>query len=228
MPLVNTILAKPVGGQLQRIFHYMTAIASNSLGSLITLALNGYGHDAVRIARGMFETAVNAAYLANHPTEVEDYIDFNWIRQRRLIDYMRKDDPALFGKLQQKDVDDIDTEYAKVAPRFTDARGKIRKDWCAKTLRQRAEVVGMGNLYPTFYAFASSIHHGDIGGLSTQISVPKFQAEIAPSFQMIRDALMMGHNAVLVVITNFNEVGAFGLDAEIKTAADGFMKAWDT
>jgi hypothetical protein len=65
MPLVNTILAKPVGGQLQRIFHYMTAIASNSLGSLITLALNGYGHDAVRIARGMFETAVNAAYLAN-------------------------------------------------------------------------------------------------------------------------------------------------------------------
>jgi hypothetical protein len=38
---------------------------------------------------------------------------------------------------------------------------------------------------------------------------------------MIRDALVMVHNAVLVVISNFNEVGPFGLDAEIKTAADG-------
>src|ERR1017187_649491 len=191
VPLVNTVLATPIGGQLPRILHYMTAIISNSLGSLITLALNGYGHDAVRIARGMFENSVNAAYLAKYPTEVQDYLDYHWIRQRRLLDYMRKDDPALFQLLKQPDIDDIDTEYAKVVLRFTNSNGKVRKDWCAKNLRQRAEAVGMGKFYPPFYGYASSLHHGDFGGLAAQISTGRFQTEIAPSFHAIRDALIM-------------------------------------
>ena len=227
VPLVNAVLAKPIRGQLPRILPYMTAIISNSLGSLMTLALNGYGHDAVRIARGMFENSVNAAYLAKHPTEVQDYLDYHWIRQRRLLDYMRKGDPALFHLLRQSDIHDIDTEYAKVVPRFTSQNGKVRKDWCANNLRQRTEVVGMGKFYPTFYGYASSIHHGDIGGLAAQISAGKFQTDIAPSFHAIRDALIMGHQAVIVVIDNFNDVAALGLADEIKTAVEGFQKAWD-
>jgi hypothetical protein len=226
VPLVNAVLAKPIGGQLPRILHYMTAIISNSLGSLIILALNGYGHDAVRIARGMFENSVNAAYLAKHPTEVQDYLDYHWISQRRVLDYMRNNDPALFQLLKQSDIDDIDTEYAKVVPRFTSSNGKVRKDWCAKNLRQRAEAVGMGKLYPTFYGYASSIHHGDIGGLAAQISTGNFQTEIGPSFHAIRDALIMGHQSVIVVIDNFNDVAALGLTDEIKAAVDEFQKAW--
>jgi hypothetical protein len=228
VPLVNVVLAKPIGGQLPRILHYMTAIISNSLGSLITLALNGYGHDAVRIALGMFENSVNAAYLAKHPTEVQDYLEYHWIKQRRLLDYMRKDDPALFQQLKQSDIDEIDTEYSKVVPRFTGTNGKIRKDWCTKNLRQRAEDVGMGTLYPTFYGYASSIHHGDIGGLAAQISTAKFQAQIAPSLLSIRDALIMGHQSVIVVIGNFNDVAALGLAEQIKVALEGFQKAWDS
>jgi hypothetical protein len=227
VPLVNAVLAEPIGSHLPRILHCMTAIISNSLGSLITLALNGYGHDAVRIARGMFENSVNAAYLAKHPTEVQDYNDYHWIRQRRLLDYMRQDAPALFQLLKQSDIDDIDAEYAKVVPRFTSSNGRVRKDWCAKDLRQRAEGVGMGKLYPTFYGYASSIHHGDIGGLAAQISTGNFQTEIAPSFHAIRDALIMGHQSVIVVLANFNDVAALGLADEIKAAVEGFQKTWD-
>jgi len=226
VPLVNTILTKPIAGQLARVLHHMTAVVSNSLGSLITLSLNGYGHDAVRIARGMFETAVNAAYLARNPTEVQDYLSYHWIRQRRLLDYMRKEDTANFQHLKQSDIDDIDREYANVVPRFTDSRGKVRNDWCAKNLRQRAEAVGMGQLYPTFYGYASSIHHGDIAGLASQITTAKFQTEVAPSFDAIKDALVMGHNAVIAVIGNFNEVANLGLDAELQKGADLFVKAW--
>jgi hypothetical protein len=87
------------------------------------LALNGYGHDAVRIARGMFENSVNAAYLAKYPAEVRDYLDHHWIRQRRLLDYMRKDDPGLFQMLKQSDIEGIDTEYARVVARFTSSNG---------------------------------------------------------------------------------------------------------
>jgi hypothetical protein len=228
VPLVNAALAKPIGAELPRILHFMTAIISNSLGSLITLALNGYGHDAVRIARGMFENSVNAAYLAKYPAEVRDYLDHHWIRQRRLLDYMRKDDPGLFQMLKQSDIEGIDTEYARVVARFTSSNGEVRQDWCAKNLRQRAEAVEMGKFYPTFYAYASSIHHDDSGGLAAQISTEEFRTEIAPSFHAIRDALIMGHQSVIVVIDNFNDVAALGMAEEIRAAIEGFQKAWDS
>ena len=69
----------------------------------------------------------------------------------------------------------------------------------------------MGNLYTTFYGYASSIHHGDIGGLAAQISTGKFHANIAPSFHAIRDALIMGHQSVIVVIAKVNDAAGLGL-----------------
>lgn len=227
VPLVNTVLAKPVGGKLPRLLHFMTGIVSNSLGSLITLALNGYGHDAVRIARGMFEMAVNVAYLAKHPDEVDDYLDFNWIRQKKLMTHLEKDDPETLAKLTQAQRDEIDTQFANVLPRFqTKPGGKPRPSWCVKNIKERVEEVGLVGFYPTFYAYASSIHHGDIGGLSAQVSAARFRTELAPSFQAIKDALIMGHQSVLVVIDNFNDVASLGLETEIKAAADAFQKAW--
>ncbi len=225
-PLVNEILERPVSDQLPRILHYMMAIISNSLGSLITLALNGYGYDAVRIARGMFETSVNASYLAKHPPEVENYLDYYWIKQRKFLDYVRRDSPQLVRQLTQSDIDEIDREFAKVAPKFKDQRGRVRREWCAKNLRERAEAVGMGELYPTFYALASSIHHGDFSGLASQVSAGRFEAHVAPSFFKVKEALMMGHQSVLVISDSLNGVGKFGLDAEVKKAADFFHKAW--
>src|SRR5262249_7473814 len=150
----------------------------------------------------------------------------HWIKQRRLLDYMRKDDPALFNQLKQSDVDEIDTEYGKAAPKFKNPNGRLRKDWCAKSLRERAESVGLGQFYPTFYGYASSIHHGDIGGLAAQISTGNFQTEIAPSLRGIKGALIMGHQSVIVVIDNFNDVANLGLADEIKAAGDAFQKAW--
>ncbi len=206
----------------------MTGIVSNSLGSLITLTLNGYGHDAVRIARGMFEMAVNVAYLAKHPDEVDDYLDFNWIRQKKLMTHLEKDDPETFAKLTQAQRDEIDTRFADVLPRFqTKPGGKPRPSWCVKSIKERVEEVGLAGFYPTFYAYASSIHHGDIGGLSAQVSAARFRTELAPSFQAIKDALIMGHQSVLVVIDNFNDVASLSLETEIKAAADAFQKAWN-
>ena len=229
VPLVNTVLARPVGGKLPVLFHFMTGIISNSLGSLITLALNGYGHDAVRIARGMFEMAVNVAYLAKHPDEADDYIDYNWIRQKKLMTHLEKADPEMFAKLTQAQRDEINAGYARALPRFqTKSGGKPRSNWCVKNIRERAEEVGVGGIYPTFYAYASAIHHGDIAGLSAQISTGKFQTDLAPSFQAMGDALYMGHQSVLVVIDNFNDVADFGMETEIEAAVDAFHRAWNT
>jgi hypothetical protein len=93
------MLAKPVTGQLAIGQRFLAAIAANSFAALITLALNGYGHDAMRIARGMYEAAVNATYLKLHPDEIDDYVDYHWVIQKKLYDYMQRYDPELLGKI---------------------------------------------------------------------------------------------------------------------------------
>lgn len=226
VPLVNQILNMPVKGQIGIVMRSFTAIVSNSFGALITLALNGYGYDAVRIARGMYEVAVTALYLKLHPDEIDDYLDYHWVRQKSLYNYMVQHDPANLARLKPAGVAEMDTELGKVAHRFQNKYGKFRGSWCHKDLRTRAQEVGLGELYPTFYSYASAIHHGDIGGLSAQSVKESLQVDLAPSFSAAKDALMMGHNAVLSVVTCLNEVAHHGLDQKVSDACDRSLKVW--
>ena len=57
-PLATKLFSKPVQGSLHRVLHYLAVLVSNSLGAVVTLCLNGYGADAVKIARSMFEGAI--------------------------------------------------------------------------------------------------------------------------------------------------------------------------
>jgi len=227
VPLVNEVLKKPLTGQLQIVLGFMGGIVSNSLGALITLCLNGYGQDALRVARGMFETSVNAAYLQLHRDEVDDYVDYHWVKQKKLLDYMTKHHPEDAKRIPAKTVADVDAEYAKVSPRFTDKFGKVRNSWCKNSIRRRAEEVGLGEFYPTFYARASGIHHGDIAGLTAQAKRGRLlEVELAPSFVDVKDALMMGHQCVIVVIDALNKVAVLGIDNQLNAAIAAYGDAW--
>lgn len=226
VPLVNKFLQPPVRGSLAIVEYFLVAIAANSFGSLITLVLNGYGLDAVRIARGMYEAAVNAGYLKLHPTELDDYIDFHWIRQKKFYDYLRQKRPSDLARIPAKTISETHAEFARVAPRFQNRNGRLRDSWCKKNLRTRAEEVGLGELYPTFYTYASGIHHGDISGLVAQSAKNALKVEVAPSLDGVKDALMMGHNALLTVLDSLNEVAGLRMDKELSDAKNTFMKVW--
>jgi hypothetical protein len=111
-------------------------------GLMPKLALNGYGKDAMRIARGMYEIAVNAAYLAKHPTEIDDFFDYQWVQQKKRYEYLQKYDPQTASRLTQQQLSQMTTELAKVASRFQDPKTKRwRTSWCSKSVRERADDV---------------------------------------------------------------------------------------
>lgn len=225
-PIMNKMFQIPVGEPLHKVIRYIAKIVSNSLGALITLALNGYGNDAMKIARGMYEGAVTVGYLKRHPEQVEDYLDFHWIRQKRLYDYMRKSDPDLLQRVSPKKIAEMKRQLSVIAPRFTNNRGKFRSTWRKVNLRQMAEEVGLGDLYPTFYSFASSIQHVDIGALSSQTEDETLDVDVAPSDKWLGEALIMGHNAVLHVLHGYNEIAQLGFDKELEKAFSTFKVAW--
>ena len=89
-----------------------------------------------------------------------------------------------------------------------------------------AEEVGLGRLYPTFYANAASMHHLDIGGLLSQADEATLDVEVAPSDKWLGESLIMGHNVVLTALIFYNEVAGLGMQKELEAAAESFQEAW--
>jgi hypothetical protein len=228
VPLVNGVIRRPLKGRLQIVLGFMTGTVSNSFGALITLSMNGFGYDALRISRGMFEISVNAAYLQRHPDEVDDFLDYHWVNQKKRLEYMERHCLEDFRRLPANTISEANTKYAKVLPRFADKSGKPRRSWSKKSIRARAEEVGLGEFYPTFYAHASGVHHGDFAGLAAQAIKNRLQVEIAPSFAGTKDALMMGHQCVIVVVDSINRLAELGIDDQLNAACAAYVEAWRT
>jgi len=78
-PIVSDMIKTPVEGKLLLITGRLMAAAVNSYGALMTLVLNGYGMDAMKIARSIYETELNILRLKNHPEDLADFLDYNVI-----------------------------------------------------------------------------------------------------------------------------------------------------
>lgn len=74
-PIVNEMTQRPMSGQLSQIVCRMVLAAANTNGALLTLVLNGYGHDAMKLARSIYETELNIVWLKKHPEDISDFVD---------------------------------------------------------------------------------------------------------------------------------------------------------
>lgn len=223
--LENALFAKSISEPLHKVMRHLAKIAANSLDALTTLLLNGYGHDGMKIARGIFEASVTIAYLRTHPEEVEDYFDFRKILVKRRLDYYDRRYPELVQDLPSERRKGIEDRYTAVVGRFT-RNGRIRSSWCKYSLFAMAKDVGMEDHYHTTYSPASGIHHGDIWGLLAQAAEGTNDVEVAPSVMWTKEALFAGHRGMLSILSNYNETATHGMGMELEKAKEVFKKAW--
>ncbi len=206
--------------------HHLAKIAANSVGALTTLLLNGYGPDAMSIARGILEKSMVVAYLIKNPDKLDDYFDFRYIYEKRKMDHYDKRYPELNEARMTSDRrKEIEDNYASVVKRFTGKRG-VRYSWSEVSVFKMAGDVEMADHYNVTYADASGIQHGDINGLHAYFSKEGHDVEIAPSERWIRAALYAGHRGLLSLITSYNEVAGHGFDAELDAAKEKFKRIW--
>ncbi len=196
-----------------QIIAHIVKVMSNDYGAVLTLVLNGYGVQAMKIARSMFEAECNVHYLKSNPEAVKDYLDFNVINQKRLFDLMdteqqNKIDPAL--------VERMNTEYAVVAPRFVkNKKGELRDHWCEVSLYKRAVGAGLEGLYETFYNWASSMHHSDVAALVSSFDIKSQDTAVAPSFEWLDQALIAAHGSLVRSLSYYLEIANIGFEQEI-------------
>jgi hypothetical protein len=189
----HDIAATPSTDPLPETVRQLLQTLSNSMRSVVILVEHGCGTDAFKIARTMFETAVNIHYLDSHPEAIQDYIDFQWIKKKRYHNELKKYAPAQAQRLDDASLNELNAEYARVSPRFTGPKRKIRSQWHKSDHREVARSVGAEIIYSGFYPFVSSLTHMDILGLIIA-RYPSGEVEAVPSLVHLESGLQ---NAVL-------------------------------
>lgn len=228
-PIVSEMISTPVAGHLLIIVGHTLAAASNSYGAILALVLNGFGFDAVRIARSIYEAELNVLWLKNHPEDVDDFLDYNIIQQKQYYDAMDADQQKAIPKER---VEEMTREYHRILPRFAFSRDKTRprNEWCKVSIWERAKeaeafwnkqleadgVAGKSvSLHKAFYRPASSMHHLDIAGIIAHVD-SDMNAYMAPSWEYLEDALVAS-GGVLRIASYYDEMATLGLGERLAT-----------
>jgi hypothetical protein len=221
--LSNGLFNCPLCVPLHKVIRFIARIVVNSNGAVMALAVNGYGNDAMKVARSMFEGSVEVAYLRLHPELVDDYIDFPSIPRWQLYEYFVSTNPECVKHIPAGRVDAMRHEFELTASRFRNKKGALLGSWCRKSLRKMAEDVGLGGWYPVFYTRASGMEHLDMSGIEAQKSRDMFEVEVAPSECCVKEALTVGFNFTFRVLCDFDDAANLGFKGSLGTVKDSYL-----
>jgi hypothetical protein len=206
---------------LERAVYLLVSMTAGGLQELLILAGNGAGTGALKISRGMFESAVMAEYLRMNPSEADDYIQYGRVLMwKRIQQY-----PDGFTPEKIKEVED---EYNRVKLRFTNTKGVVRNQWNGKSISHMATAVGREKQYELPYSIAASMHHGNFEAMLSHIKGDenKLSIEELPSMKWVMQALISGHVYLLQALESLNECVQLGYNQRLEAANARFQTVW--
>jgi hypothetical protein len=223
--LEDELFQKPVSEPLHELIRCIVRTVANSFRALLILVSNGCGTDALKVARGMFESAITVLYLKKHPEMLNDYLNFGSVKRHRHYECLKQFQPDGLKWIKPDVIAESEAEYAKVESQVATKRW-LKNDWCKANLREMAEEVGHEKTYVFVYPLLSSVHHLDIVGLGAQTDDE--DVEILPSWNNIELALALAGMFVFLALGFYNEVASLGADKEIAALFAAHKSALDT
>jgi hypothetical protein len=201
----------------------MVGASSNTLGALLTLVLNRYGPDALRLSRSIYETELNVFWLKEHPEDIEDFLGYEAIRRKQRFDQL---DQARRKLVPEVTSAEIQADYDSIRQRFVrPGKTKLRHDWCRVTLRDRAAAYeSLLPLHDAYYSLVSSLHHGDALGLAIQLDSEE-KMDTPPSWAHLDTALICGLGSFLRCLAYFDEIARLGFRDRLEVVLGNYIGA---
>jgi hypothetical protein len=211
----------------QRVILNLGLLAGVSMKELVTLAGNGLGQGAMKIARTLMETVVNAEYIRQTPAELDAYLGWAWIEKYKDLTYLREHLPYLLPQLTQNEVETVERKFQAVRRLFEDANGRIRPSWCSINLADRATRVGLAEMYGRLNRLSSGFIHGTIGGLTRHFDVEdRDRIEVPPSLKYCDLALISGHHFTCFIVETLARAFDWEPVHSIASLIADFRYAW--
>ncbi len=222
--LANEMFAEADKYPLKRdkfVVYLLVRMAATGWTELLLLVGNGAGLGAMKISRGMFESAVMAEYLRRTPQEIDDYMEFGHVLNWKRLELF----PDAFDTKQKRK---IRKEYSRVKSRFENKKGKVRTQWNSHSIAQMAGVIGRQEQYDLPYSIAASMHHGNFEAMISHLGNEKSRLYVdqPPSMNWIPQALVSGHAYLLQALDTLNDCFQLAFDSRLKAAGEAFQKIW--
>ncbi len=189
--VAKDVLGKTETRALERTLRYFAVSLANSSVAIAMLCNDGYGADALKIARSMFETYVTFRYLLQRPKELNDFLAFDAIARYNRLQFYKTKSPRTYAMFSAERIKAVNDNYNSVRKNFIGRKGKIRSRWCPHSLAEMARITGCGDMYDVFYRHASSVLHVDPMGLTTLIDGKTLEIEPGPTARHIGVSIRM-------------------------------------
>jgi hypothetical protein len=204
----------------------LTAI---SMHELVTLVGNGFGQGAMKIARTVMETAINAEYLRQFPAECELYLNWHWVEQYKLLVYARQHAPELLPNLAVAEVERVEREFQVARVRYEKPNHELRSSWCSLDLGSRAVRTGFAEAFRLINPISSQLIHGTFGGLARyfDLTARDRRISIPPSMEYCAETLSGGHMCVLKMVETLAVTFGWVPCNPVERLVEDYRYAWN-
>jgi hypothetical protein len=219
---------------LDRAIYVCGRLCVEEFSEVLLLCGNGYGVAALRLIRGMYERTVTARYLHANPDQIDDFYDFHWVSQHRLMKAIQETfGPELLGKTI---TNEVEQRFQQVRERFMITNCKkcdttrLNHTWSKLDFVSMAKRAGaIGQLIVPAYYFPTNQAHSTVGAMLARIDKESggWVFDGGPQRKRADDALITAHNLALDNLDlqkeHFNLVA---LEAPLQKCLSDFHDIW--
>jgi len=219
----------------ERLGFFLGRICVEEFSELVLLAVNGYGIGALKILRTMYERAVHAAYLFNHPELADLFLNYNTVHKRKAHNHLKK----IFGVgtvLPPKDAQALEDDFKTIELDYTEVvcatcgTKRVQGSWTKLDLGSMANDVddGYAELYYDCYYKPTLQTHTTVASLEARMSVVDgvLTFNDGPQRDQARTAIVHGHNLLLKVLETQNSYFQLGEESVLMERQKEFISAY--
>jgi Family of unknown function (DUF5677) len=210
---------------------FLGRLCAEDFSEILLMCGNGYGFGAMRLLRSMYERAVTMAYLVKNPSEVDDFLDYFLVTQRKVLNRLinLQGEAEVEKMLGRKMMEEVENDFQKVKSRFINGK-KLQMSWTNKKMEDLVKVAGKEymEMYLECYTLPLLQAHPSASSILNRLEdnsgTISFDLESNSRTKIL--PLIMAHNLVVRDIDLQNKYFKLGLDAEIEERAKDFLECW--
>jgi hypothetical protein len=227
-----------VAEPIDKILFHLNRLCAEDFSEILLLSGNGYGIGAEKLLRGMYERAVTAIYLHEHPDKAEDFLDYHKITQNRMMVAVE----ATLGKnvFSPEQKQQIEDEFQSTKERFmvTDCQAcgtkRLNHSWSKLDFVTMAKAGPLAQLLVPAYYWGVREGHSTVEAIFSRLSADDARDGEGLVFEgkaqrgRADTALLTAHK-ILVMVLDLQK-DHFGLDAlkgPVQSCIEDLFAIWD-
>ncbi len=221
-------------GPASKIVFFLGRLCVDEFCEVLLLCANGCGIAAMKLLRGLYERAVNLAYIAKHPDKADEFVDYSHIQRGKWLNHLR--DMHDVNLLPPEDaINQIDANYQEAKRRHQEpickvcGTTRVRFSWTPLDIKSMASDTGLSDLYFQCYFRPTLQAHSTFSAITSRIKPSDGRQMIyepGPQHKEADFTLFALHDLMLRILKKENEYFRMGLEDELRQREDEFQHIW--